>query len=141
MSPERGMFTGNRGCLVDDSRRIVRRHAGNLWITCVTEFRDWKHPLDAPHRWTPLFFLDDAVALADGTVILGAAREARVLLGGWTLRFAFGGWSSPLDRSTSGSVDVLTPPLSVGALRHGFEPTMHATATIVSSRFDVGERR
>jgi hypothetical protein len=37
-----------------------------LWIICLTEFRDWRHPLDQPHRWTPLFFLDDAVALAAG---------------------------------------------------------------------------
>lgn len=31
-----------------------------------TAFRGWRHPLDQPHRWTPLFFLDDAVALAAG---------------------------------------------------------------------------
>jgi hypothetical protein len=59
-------FTGNRGCLVDDSRTITRHHNGALWIICVTEFHGWRHPLDQPHRWTPLFFLDDAVALAAG---------------------------------------------------------------------------
>ena len=59
-------FTGNRGCLVDDSRTLTRHHNGSLWIMCVTEFRGWRHPLDQPHRWTPLFFLDDAVALAAG---------------------------------------------------------------------------
>jgi hypothetical protein len=63
----RGLFTGNRGPLVDDERRIVRHHASStLWITCVLRFRDWRHPLDQPHIWTPLFFLDDAVALAAG---------------------------------------------------------------------------
>jgi len=63
----RGLFTGNRGPLVDDERRVVRHHASTtLWITCVLRFRDWRHPLDEPHRWTPLFFLDDAVALAAG---------------------------------------------------------------------------
>ncbi len=65
--PARGSFTGNRGCLVDDDRRLVRHHhSSTLWITCVLQFRDWRHPLDLPHRWTPLFFLDDAVALAAG---------------------------------------------------------------------------
>jgi hypothetical protein len=64
--PQRMSFTGNRGCLVDDSRTLTRHHNGSLWIICVTEFRDWRHPLDQPHRWTPLFFLDDAVALAAG---------------------------------------------------------------------------
>jgi hypothetical protein len=60
------MLTGNRGCLVDDFGNVVRHHLSPLWITCVTEFRDWRHPLAAPHRWTPIFFLDDAVALAAG---------------------------------------------------------------------------
>jgi hypothetical protein len=32
----------------------------------VTEFRGWRSPLAAPHHWTPIFFLDDAVALAAG---------------------------------------------------------------------------
>ena len=62
----RGLFTGNRGCLVDDDGNVVRHHHSPLWITCVTEFRGWRHPLAAPHRWTPIFFLDDAVALAAG---------------------------------------------------------------------------
>jgi hypothetical protein len=62
-----GMFTGNRGCLVDENRRLVRHHQSlTLWITCVLRCRDRRHPLDDAHRWTPLFFLDDAVALAAG---------------------------------------------------------------------------
>ena len=73
--PARGMFTGNRGCLVDDDRQLVRHHLSNLWITCVTEFRGWRFPLDAPHRWTPLFFLDDAVALAAGHRPCGLCRR------------------------------------------------------------------
>ena len=67
VDPARGLFTGNRGPLVDDTREIVRHHASStLWITCVLRFRDRRHPLDQPHIWTPLFFLDDAVALAAG---------------------------------------------------------------------------
>jgi hypothetical protein len=62
----RGLLTGNRGCLVDDHERVVRHHASVLWIACLTEFRGWRSPLAAPHRWTPIFFLDDAVALAAG---------------------------------------------------------------------------
>ena len=63
---ERGMFTGNRGCVVDDHERVVRHHGSALWISCVTEFRGWRWGLARPRRWTPLFFLDDAVALAAG---------------------------------------------------------------------------
>lgn len=64
----RGLFTGNRGCLMDADRRLVRHHVGDLWITCVLSLpgRRRVQPLDAPKRWTPLFFLDDAVALAAG---------------------------------------------------------------------------
>ena len=75
-APERGLFTGNRGCLVDDDRQVVRHHRGPLWIICRTHFRGWTHPLDAPHRWTPLFFLDDAVALAAGHRPCGLCRRA-----------------------------------------------------------------
>jgi hypothetical protein len=64
--PERGLFTGNRGCVVDDHERVMRHHGSSLWIICRTEFRDWRWPLARPRRWTPLFFLDDAVALAAG---------------------------------------------------------------------------
>ena len=62
----RGLLTGNRGCVVDDHERVVRHHGSSLWIICVTEFRGWRWPLARPRRWTPLFFLDDAVALAAG---------------------------------------------------------------------------
>jgi hypothetical protein len=69
------MFTGNRGCLVDDTGEVVRHHRGDLWITCVTEFRGWRHPLAAPRVWTPVFFLDDAVALAAGHRPCGLCRR------------------------------------------------------------------
>jgi hypothetical protein len=62
----RGTFTGNRGCLVDDDGEIVRHHQSNAWITCRLQFRDAHHPLTQPRTWTPLFFLDEAVALAAG---------------------------------------------------------------------------
>ena len=71
----RGLLTGNRGCLVDDEGRTVRHHQGSLWIACVTEFRGWQAPLAAPGRWTPIFFLDDAVALAAGHRPCGLCRR------------------------------------------------------------------
>ena len=56
----RGLFTGNRGCIVDEREQVVRHHrSSTLWITCLTEFRDWRVPLARPNRWTPIFFLDD----------------------------------------------------------------------------------
>jgi hypothetical protein len=76
----RGMFTGNRGCLVDDAEHVVRHHAStSLWITCLTEFRGWRVPLARPRRWTPIFFLDDAVALAAGHRPCATCRRADYL--------------------------------------------------------------
>ena len=65
-NPARGMFTGNRGCVVDNKENVIKHHASSLWITCELVFRDWKSPLARGRRWTPLFFMDEAVALAAG---------------------------------------------------------------------------
>lgn len=72
---ERGLFTGNRGCLVNGVGGLTRHHQGSRWITCLTKFSDFDHPLDAPRTWTPLFFLDDAVALAAGHRPCGYCRR------------------------------------------------------------------
>ncbi|HMF04751.1 MAG TPA: hypothetical protein VKH17_08055 [Acidimicrobiia bacterium] len=193
---ERGMFTGNRGCLVDASGDLVRHHRGNLWITCRTSFRGWRHPLDEPGTWTPLFFLDDSVALAaghrpcglcrpdaytsfrdaltralgrdepfravemnrclaaerlrrgsgldragdrklwtapleelpDGTVVVDDVGRARLVVEDRTLAFRHCGWTAPTARPTLEDVRVLTPPTSVAALRHGFDPDLHPSS-------------
>ena len=65
--PGRGLVYGNRGCLHDESGRIRRRHNGQRWIACRLQFRGWQRgPLLQPGRFTELFFLDDATALAAG---------------------------------------------------------------------------
>jgi len=195
--PERGLFTGNRGCLVNQNSELARHHNGSLWITCVTSYKDWWHPLDQPRIWTPLFFLDDAVALAAGHRPCGLCRRAQyldyraavthgtganspvlafelnrrlaterlargrgidrakdrklwtvalrslptgtVVLWGEASRphlvnrdalqpFTFGGWGERADWPLQAEVEVLTPPTSVTALRHGFTPHLHPTA-------------
>ena len=62
----RGKFMGNRGVLHDDHQRIVRHHDGKRWIICVTQYKGVQRVVMAPHRYTELFFFDDAVALAAG---------------------------------------------------------------------------
>jgi hypothetical protein len=58
---------GNRGCLHDPAARIRHHHNGRRWIACRLEFRGWNRgPLLQPGRFTELFFLDDATALAAG---------------------------------------------------------------------------
>jgi hypothetical protein len=65
--PARGLVYGNRGCLHDAGGRIRRRYDGKRWIACRLRFRGWhRHPLMQPGRFTELFFLDEATALAAG---------------------------------------------------------------------------
>lgn len=66
-NPARGLFTGNRGILHDDSGQMVStRWRHPHWIICELQYKDWRRPIAAPGHWTELFFLDEAVALAAG---------------------------------------------------------------------------
>jgi hypothetical protein len=62
----RGTLMGNRGCLHDEQRRIRRRFVGRRWIHCVLQFKGRHRTVMTPHRYTELFFLDEATALAAG---------------------------------------------------------------------------
>ena len=64
--PGRGSLMGNRGILHDDRRRIVRPWQVRRWIACVLEFRGRHREVMQPHRYTELFFLDEAAAFAAG---------------------------------------------------------------------------
>lgn len=64
--PGRGLMMGNRGILHNDDRRVVRNFAVKRWIACVLEFRGRHRAVMAPHRYTELFFLDEAAALSAG---------------------------------------------------------------------------
>ncbi len=66
--PARGLFTGNRGVLHDGQGQLgSARWRHPHWIVCVLELPGKPpRPLMAPGRWTELFFLDEAVALAAG---------------------------------------------------------------------------
>ncbi|CAN5524931.1 hypothetical protein BH10ACI2_BH10ACI2_08880 [soil metagenome] len=63
---ERGTLYGNRGCLVNNEGKIVRPFKELRWIICVLVFKGRRHPMMAPGRYTGLFFLDEATALAAG---------------------------------------------------------------------------
>lgn len=76
--PARGAFMGNRGCLHDDAGVIRRRHQGKLWITCTLREKPGRGavPQAAPGRYTPLFFIDEAVACAAGHRPCAECRRA-----------------------------------------------------------------
>ncbi len=76
-TPARGTLMGNRGRLHDAARRIVRRVVPSYraWVTCWLEFRGRHRPVMAPNRYTELFFLDEATALAAGHRPCGECRR------------------------------------------------------------------
>jgi hypothetical protein len=74
--PERGTFMGNRGILHDEQGRIKRPWLVKRWLVCVLEFRGRKRTVMTPNRYTELFFLDEATALAAGHRPCAECRHA-----------------------------------------------------------------
>ncbi|MBI1217841.1 MAG: hypothetical protein GC186_04765 [Rhodobacteraceae bacterium] len=186
--PARGLFMGNRGCLHDDAGRIgTARWRHPHWVTCVLAFKGRRRPIMAPRRYTELFFLDEAVALAAGhrpcaecrradylryraafasaplsapemDRILHPARVTRgraqvtysalvddlpsgtflrlpdgaaplLLTDNGLLPYTPSGYGAALPRPSQATVTVLTPAPTVLALRHGYRPVLHPTAS------------
>jgi hypothetical protein len=65
--PARGALMGNRGILHDAEQRLgAARWRHCHWIFCRLAFKGRRRQIMAPRRWTELFFLDQATALAAG---------------------------------------------------------------------------
>jgi hypothetical protein len=65
--PGRGLLMGNRGCLHRPDRRLgAARWRSKAWICCVLDWKGVRRDPMPPGRWTALFFLDEATALAAG---------------------------------------------------------------------------
>jgi hypothetical protein len=65
--PARGTLMGNRGILHDAQQRLgAARWRHPHWIFCRLAFKGRRRPVMAPRRYTELFFLDEATALAAG---------------------------------------------------------------------------
>ena len=75
---ERGLVYGNRGRLHDEHGTIRRPWQVRRWISCRLEFRGRYRPGGpmAPNRYTGLFFLDEATALAAGHRPCAECRNA-----------------------------------------------------------------
>jgi hypothetical protein len=98
--PQRGLFMGNRGCVHRVPRQIARRWQVRRWITCVLSYKDWVAPKWEPGRWTPLFFWDEAVALAAGHRPCALCRRADFnrWLDAWQAAFGDRPKVDPMDR-------------------------------------------
>jgi hypothetical protein len=66
--PQRGTLLGNRGgCFHTHQKTLTRRRwVSRRWIACVLQFKGRRREVMADGRYTELFFLDEATALAAG---------------------------------------------------------------------------
>lgn len=113
-TPARGTLTGNRGCLHDEHGRIRRNYQGQRWIICLLEFKGRKRPIMTPGRYTELFFLDEATALAAGHRPCAECQRQRFNL----FRSLWAAANPDLARSAHPSVDTLDAALH----RHRLAP-------------------
>jgi hypothetical protein len=194
--PERGLLTGNRGCLHSAGRTLgVTRWRSKMWICCLLKWGDIRRDVMPPGRWTALFFLDEATALSAGHRPCGYCRRpdhldfgeawrqaaglaerpkaarmdielhaervdrrrrklvrtstladlpngAMVRADGITalrsdgrlLPWSLAGYAAPFEIDPARTVEVLTPPSVLGALRHGYRPLVHPSAGRTSLR-------
>jgi hypothetical protein len=70
---------GNRGVLHDAEGHLRRAWQLKRWLICVLEFRGRKRAVLTPGRYTELFFLDEATALAAGHRPCAECRHDRFL--------------------------------------------------------------
>jgi len=78
--PSRGLLMGNRGCLHGQGRTLgVSRWRSKLWICCLLDYKGVQRDPMPPGRWTALFFLDEATALAAGHRPCGYCRRGDYL--------------------------------------------------------------
>jgi hypothetical protein len=80
VDPGRGLLMGNRGCLHGQGRTLgVSRWRSKLWICCLLDYQGVQRDPMPPGRWTALFFLDEATALAAGHRPCGYCRRGDFL--------------------------------------------------------------
>lgn len=80
-TPQRGLFTGNRGILHDPATKTLlkRRWTTKAWICCTLSYKTIRRDVMARRSWTELFFLDEATALAAGHRPCFECRRAEAL--------------------------------------------------------------
>ena len=137
--PARGLLMGNRGCLHGLDRRLgAARWRSKAWICCVLAWKGVRRDPMPPGRWTALFFLDEATALAAGHRPCAYCRRADFVAFTEAWRGAHGMAERPrapridaqlhAERVDPGSRRQLTRPALAGALpdgvmvRHGDGP-------------------
>lgn len=107
-TPARGTLMGNRGDLHAHDGIIARNHAGKAWICCTLAEKNGRRVIfDTKGHYTPLFFLDEAVAFAAGHRPCAECRRADFL------RF-----KRYFNRATGRRDDQFVPVHEIDALLH-----------------------
>lgn len=99
----RGGLMGNRGILHDDQRNVLKTHAHQNWVTCALSFKSIKREIMTSGRYTELFFLDEATALAAGHRPCASCRRDRYLAFTEAWQATHGG--AEKDRSLPHTID------------------------------------
>jgi hypothetical protein len=73
---------GNRGILHNERQQVTHYHRHSNWIICRLDYHtasgvQVQRPVMTPGRYTELFFLDEATALAAGHRPCGRCSKAR----------------------------------------------------------------
>lgn len=102
--PERGTMIGNRGRLHDEAGHIHRTWQVKRWLVCLLDFNGRHRQVMAPDRYTELFFLDEATALAAGHRPCFECRRKsyNAFVDAWSVGNA---GSIGADRPTADSID------------------------------------
>lgn len=85
-SAARGTLMGNRGCLHNEAREIIARSKRDAWVTCLVKFQNRRRQVMDAGKYTELFFLDEATALAAGHRPCATCRRDRfdAFLAAWS---------------------------------------------------------
>ncbi len=142
--PSRGMLMGNRGCIHGVDRQLgVTRWRTKMWISCVLKWGNVRRDVMPAGRWTALFFLDEATALAAGHRPCGYCRRADHL----AFATAWGGAQRMTERPRAAFMDVelhaervesrtrrqLTRPARLETLPDGVIVRHQGTPTLLSA--------
>ena len=73
----RGALMGNRGILHNAGKQIIAAWRSPRWISCTLDFKGRRREVFAPHRYSELFFLDEATSLAAGHRPCAECRRQR----------------------------------------------------------------
>jgi hypothetical protein len=124
-APARGLFMGNRGILHDHARKLGKaRWRHKNWITCLLDFKGRRRAVMSPRRYTELFFLDEAVALAAGHRPCAECRRERyrAFLAAW-MEGAGAGYDGPPPRAHELDAALHAARIDPAARRQRFHRT------------------